>query len=167
MSEEIIDNIIENVIIPTRLEYRMTPGMATARFLKGMTERRILGERCPVCAKVYVPPRGSCATCAVATEEEVELAGTGTVTSFCVVNLQFYGSALEVPYVCASVLLDGSDLPFFGMVGGMPWSEVRMGLRVTAEWVHDADLGPTFESIKYFKPTGEPDAAFETYKEHL
>ncbi len=163
MSEE----MIKSVTIPSRVSYRMTPGMATARFLKGMTDGRILAQRCPRCEKVYVPPRGSCATCAIPTEEEVELPGTGTVTSFCVVNLQFYGSALEVPYVCASVLLDGSDLPFFGMIGEIPYDQVRMGLRVEAVWVDPDKRGPTFESIKYFRPNGQPDAAFETYKEHL
>lgn len=161
------EDIITEVTIPSSVGYRMTPGAATARFLRGMSEGRILGQRCPLCSKVYVPPRGSCATCAVATEDEVELSGDGTVTSFCVVNLQFYGSALDVPYVCASVLLDGSDLPFFGMVAEIPYAEVRMGLRVRAQWLPRAERGPTFESIKYFKPSGEPDAAFDSYKEHL
>ena len=30
-------------------------------------------------------------------------------------------------------------------------------MRVEAVWVDDADLGPTMESIKWFRPTGEPD----------
>ena len=30
-------------------------------------------------------------------------------------------------------------------------------MRVEAVWVDDADLGPNLESIKYFRPTGEPD----------
>jgi hypothetical protein len=29
------------------------------------------------------------------------------------------------------------------------------------------DLGPTMASVKYFRPTGEPDADFESYKEYL
>ena len=33
-----------------------------------------------------------------------------------------------------------------------------MGMRVEAVWVDDAELGPTIESIKWFRPTGEPDA---------
>ena len=71
----------------------------------GDSPKRILGERCPVCRKVYVPPRGSCPTDGVPTSEQVELAHTGIVTTFCVVNVQFYGQAMELPYVCATVLL--------------------------------------------------------------
>ena len=29
------------------------------------------------------------------------------------------------------------------------------------------DWGPTLASVKYFRPTGEPDADYETYKEYL
>jgi hypothetical protein len=40
-----------------------------------------------------------------------------------------------------------------------------MGLRVEAVWADE--LGPTMNSIKYWKPTGEPDADYETYRHHL
>ena len=150
---------------PIRLDYTTYTGTAQARFLKGITQKRILGERCPVCGKVYVPPRGSCPTDGVATSEQVELTGTGIVTTFCVVNIPFAGQAVDCPYVSASVLLDGADIPLFGLIQEIPWEEVRMGLRVEAVW--DDEVRPTLESIKYYRPTGEPDADYETYREHL
>jgi hypothetical protein len=42
-----------------------------------------------------------------------------------------------------------------------------MGTRVRAEWVDDADLAPTLESIRYFVPTGEPDVPFADIEAHL
>ena len=33
-----------------------------------------------------------------------------------------------------------------------------MGMRVRAVWAPDEELGPTLASIKWFEPTGEPDA---------
>ena len=42
-----------------------------------------------------------------------------------------------------------------------------MGMRVEAVWVEPEELRPTLESIKYFRPTGEPDAPYDSYKEHL
>ena len=42
-----------------------------------------------------------------------------------------------------------------------------MGLRVEAVWVDPEDLGPTLASVKYFRPTGEPDADYESFKEYL
>jgi uncharacterized OB-fold protein len=158
---------VRGIRTPARLDYRFTAGTATSRFLRGIAEKRILGQRCPVCGKVYVPPRGSCPTDGVATEEEVELPHTGIVTTFCVVNVQFYGQEIEVPYVCATVLLDGADIGLFGLVQEIPFDRVRMGMRVEAVWAPDDEMTTDLKSIKYWKPTGEPDAAYETYREHV
>ena len=35
--------------------------------------------------------------------------------------------------------------------------DVRIGMRLEAVWVDDADLRPNLESIKYFRPIDEPD----------
>jgi uncharacterized OB-fold protein len=148
---------VRSVRTPARLDYRFTPGVATSRFLHAIAEKRIMGERCPICRKVYVPSRGACPTDGVPTEEQVELPHTGTVTSFCVVNLQFYGQGMEIPYVSANILLDDSHLPIMHLIQEVPADQVRTGMRVEAVWVPDDEMGPTLESIKWFKPTGEPD----------
>lgn len=161
------DEVVKLIETPARLDYTFTAGTATTRFLQGIAEKRILGERCGVCGKVYVPPRGSCPTDGVPTTEQVELPDRGIVTTFCVVNIQFSAGVMEVPYVCATVLLDGADIGLFGLVQGIPFDQVRMGLRVEAEWVDDADLGPTMTNVKWWKPTGEPDAPYESFREHV
>lgn len=155
---------VRSMRTPARLDYRFTAGEATSRFLRGIAQKRILGERCPVCQKVYVPPRGACPTDGVPTREQVELPDTGIVTTFCVVNLDFTGRGLDIPYVSATVLLDGADIGLFALISEVPYDEVRMGMRVEAVWVADAEIGPTLESIKWFRPTGEPDADYETYR---
>jgi uncharacterized protein len=158
---------VRSLTAPARLEYRFTAGEATSRFLRGVATKRLLGERCGACGKVYVPPRGACPTDGVPTVEQVELPPTGVVTTFCVVNLQFYGQAMEVPYVCATVLLDGADIGLFGLVQEIPFDQVRMGMRVEAVWVDDDELAPTFTSVRGWRPTGEPDAPYEAYREHV
>jgi uncharacterized OB-fold protein len=161
------DDIVYSLVTPVRLEYTFRAGQAQTRFLRALAEGRIVGQRCPVCAKVYVPPRGSCPTCAVATRDEVELKGTGTVTSFCIVNLPFAGQAVKPPYASVSVLLDGADIPLFHLVQEIPTEDVRMGLRVEAVWAPREEWGPGMENIRHFRPTGESDAPFESYKDHL
>ena len=156
---------IKSIVTPVRLEYTITAGEAQSRFLRNVAAGRLIGERCPGCKKVYVPPRGACPTCAVPTREEVELGQTGTITTFCVVNIPYEGRVLELPYVAAAILLDGADIAIFHLIQEIPASEVRMGLRVRAVW--DKALRPSLESILYFKPAGEPDASDESYREHI
>jgi uncharacterized OB-fold protein len=159
--------LMDTIETPARLDYTFTAGQATSRFLKGIAQKKIFGERCGPDGKVYVPPRGSDPVLGKPTTEQVEVSHCGTVTSFCVVNLQFYGQEMEVPYVCALVLLDGASLAIFALIQEIPYDQVHPGMRVEAVWVDDKDLGPTLESIKYFRPNGEPDAPFESYKEHV
>ncbi len=147
------------IITPIRVEYTYTAGRAPSRFLRGLTERRFIGQRCPQCGGVYVPPRGSCAMCGVATEGEVEVGPKGTITMFCIVNLPFYGQQIKPPYACASIQLDGADISLFHLIQECPADQVHMGMRVEPVWVEGSELLPSMESVKYFRPTGEPDAS--------
>ena len=70
------------------------------------------------------------------------------------------------PFACAHVLLDGADLPFFALIQECPFDEVRMGMRVEAVWAPKEEIAATFESIRYFRPIDEPDASYDSYKEH-
>jgi uncharacterized OB-fold protein len=159
--------LVKSIRTPARLDYTFTAGVAKSKFLRGLANKQILGERCPKCGLVYVPAQGACPTDGVPTEGTVELPHVGTVTTFCVVNVQFYGQAMELPYVSALILLDGSDIPIMHLIQETAAEDVHMGLRVEAVWVPDDEIGPTLESIKYFRPTGEPDADFETYKDNV
>ncbi len=158
---------IRTIKTPIHLDFQVIAGRDFARFLRAIAEGKLIGRRCPSCKKVYVPPRGACPTCAVIMGEEVPVADTGTVATFCIVNVPYEGQTMKLPYVYASVLLDGSDIPFPHLIQGIEAKDVRMGLRVRAEWVPAAELRPTMESIRWFVPTGEPDAPFEAYKDHL
>ena len=147
---------VRSVRTPAKLEYTYTAGQATTRFLNGIAQRKILGERAPG-GKVYVPSRGADPELGKPTSEQVELPHTGTLTSFCVVNVAFYGQGMEIPYTAGLILLDGADLPMMCLLQEVDVKDVRIGMRLEAVWVDDADLKPNLESIKYFRPIDEPD----------
>jgi uncharacterized OB-fold protein len=152
---------------PTSLTYTYSPGRAATRFLRAIEQKRLMGQRCTGCGKVYIPPRGACARCGLPTEEQVPVSDKGTIVSFCIVRVPSENIQLELPYVAGSVLLDGADIPFQALVAEVKPESVRMGMRVQAVWVPDAELKPSFTNIKWFRPTGEPDVPFERFKEHL
>lgn len=165
MSEE--QKPVTNIKTPMRLEYRYSAGEATSRFLRGIGQGKILGQRCPSCTKVYVPPRGSCPRCAVPTTDEVRVSDKGTITTFAIVRVPSENIDVPLPFASVHVLLDGADVPFFSVVQECPVDEIRIGMRVEAVWVPKEELAPTLASIRYFKPSGEPDVPFEKLQEHL
>jgi uncharacterized protein len=151
------------IITPVRLHYEHTASPGESAYLRGLAEGRLLGQRCGVCGKVYIPPRGTCPADGVPTHDEVELPDNGTVTSFCIVNVGYPGQralGFTPPYVAAAVLLDGADIAFQHLILGCDPGDVRMGMRVRAVW---NDSG----SVSHFAPTGEPDAPYESYARHL
>jgi uncharacterized OB-fold protein len=158
---------VRSIRTPIRIEYQFSPGQAASRFLRAVAEGRIVGQRCPVCHKVYVPPRGSCPVDGVPTTDEVELPDTGTVTTFCVVRVPFKGMRVELPYVTAQILLDGANIAMMHLIAGVPAEQVRMGMRVKAVWRPREEWGTTLENITWFEPTGEPDADYDTFKAYL
>ncbi|MFJ9389260.1 Zn-ribbon domain-containing OB-fold protein [Nocardioides sp. NPDC101246] len=158
---------VSRIVTPVSLDYHYAASPEESSFFRGLAEGRILGQRCPKCRKVYVPPRGACPTDGVPTAEEVELSQVGTVTTFCIVNVPFLGQKIKPPYVSAYVLLDGADIALQHLILDIPAEEVRMGMRVEAVWKPRDEWGTSIENISHFAPADEPDADFDSYKHHL
>jgi uncharacterized OB-fold protein len=155
------------VVTPVELDYLYAASPEESAFYRGLAEGRLLGQRCPSCGKVYIPPRSACPSDGTPTTDEVELPDVGTVTTFCIVNVPFLGQKITPPYVSAYVLLDGADIAFLHLILDIPADEVRMGMRVKAVWKPREEWSTTIENISHFAPTDEPDADYETYKQHL
>lgn len=158
---------ITMVTTPIRLLVEHAASAQETRYLRGLKEGRLLGQRCPACGKVYIPPRGACPVDGVPTEAEVELPDRGIVTTFCIVNVPFLGQRIQPPYVAAYVLLDGADIAFLHLILDCPADEVRMGMRVEAVWKPPEEWEFGLQNITHFRPTGEPDASYDSFKEHL
>lgn len=161
------DQPVTRVVTPVSLDYKYAASPEESAFYSALLEGKIVGQRCPACRKVYVPPRSACPADGVAPTELVELPDVGTLTTFCIVNVPFLGQKITPPYVSAYVLLDGADIAFLHLILDIPADEVRMGMRVKAVWKPRDEWGTTIENIDHFSPTGEPDADYDTYKHHL
>jgi uncharacterized OB-fold protein len=158
---------VEIVTTPVSLTVQHSASAQETTYLLGLEQGRLIGQRCPVCSKVYVPPRGACPVDGVPTVENVELPDRGIVTTFCVVNVPFYGQKITPPYVAAYVLLDGADIAFLHLILECDAADVRMGMKVEAVWRPREEWVPGLQNIEYFRPTGEADAPYDSFKEHL
>ena len=159
MSEEKQD--VTAIVTPTRLVYEWRATGAQAEFLDRIAGGQLIGQRCPECEKVYCPPGGNCPRCSVATTETVDVADRGTIITFCIVRVPSENIDLKLPYCAANILLDGSDMPFTALLGECEAQDVRIGMRVEAVWTPREEWSNSFENIRYFRPTGEPDVPVE------
>ena len=149
------------------LPYHYVAGDCRARYLHALKEKKILGARCAKTGKVFVPPVIASPESFAPCEEFVEIADRGIVTTYCVVNIPVIGRNIEIPYVAASIALDGADISIFAMIQECKPQDVRMGMRVEAVWKPDGERQGDHEDIQYFRPTGEPDAPRESFLHRL
>ncbi|MEI7782670.1 MAG: OB-fold domain-containing protein [Planctomycetota bacterium] len=155
------------LISPSNLAVQHTASRPESIFLRALKEGTLLGARSGDNGKVYFPPREADPATGKELDQFVQLPDTGTVTTFAIINIPFAGQKIKPPYVAAYVLLDGADIPFLHLVTDIDAADVRMGMRVQAVWkpLEERDFG--IDTIDYFRPTGEPDAEYDTYKHHL
>jgi uncharacterized OB-fold protein len=148
---------VTGVEAPIFLTYNFTAGEATSRFLSAVKEGRLVGQRCPQCNNVYVPPRGSCAACGVATVEEVEVSDKATVESFTIVWIPIPNNPIKPPYIIANLVADGSNISFIHLMSECVNEDVHIGQRVQAVWKEEQEWTYAMNNIRYFKPLAEAD----------
>jgi uncharacterized protein len=154
------------LVVPTTIEIQHTASLPESTFLRALEEGKLVGSRTGPNGKVYFPAREADPGTGLATDEFVELPDRGTVTTYAIINIPFAGQRIKPPYVAAYVLLDGADIPFLHLVTEIDAADVRMGMRVEAVWKPREEWGLGIDNIDYFRPTGEPDADYDTYKHH-
>jgi uncharacterized OB-fold protein len=153
-------------VTPSSIEIQHTASLPESKFLRGLEEGKLLGARSGKGGKVYFPAREADPATGQPLDQFVELPDKGTVTTFAIINIPFAGQRIKPPYVAAYVLLDGADIPFLHLILEIEAADVRMGMRVQAVWKPREEWGLGIDNIDYFRPTGEPDADYDTYKHH-
>ena len=161
--KEGIKYVAANVYLP----YHYVAGDYKALYLHALKDKKILGSKCSKTGKVFVPPIVNSPESFAPADELVEVADRGVITTFCIVNIPVIGRDVELPYVAASVALDGAAISIFAMIQECKPENVRMGMRVEAVWKADGEREGSHEDILYFRPTGEPDAPQEFYINRL
>jgi hypothetical protein len=106
------------------------PDYDSAFYWSGLQERRLLVLACNRCSYLIHPPVAGCPQCSGTDLGERELAGTGTIYSYTVVNREF-APGIKPPFIVAIVQLDEqADLRMMSNLVDVKIGEVRMGQRV-------------------------------------
>jgi len=154
------------IVTPSQIEIQHTASHPESTFLRALEQGKLLGARSGAGGKVYFPPKEADPATGRELDEFVELPDKGTVTTFAIINIPFAGQKIKPPYVAAYILLDGADIPFLHLVTEIEAADVRMGMRVEAVWKPREEWGLGIDNIDHFRPSGEPDADYDTYKHH-
>ena len=134
------------------LPYQYFAGAVGSKFLVALRdEKKILGQRCPQCNRVSIPPRKHCEKCfADLSESWVELGHTGEITNFTIVNYAEPYLPVKAPYILALIRLEGSNTPIAHIVQGIATDKVQIGMKVKAVFA-EKRIGSMMD-IMHFAP---------------
>lgn len=114
--------------------YTWWVGEVGSRFLISLRDdAKILGNRCPRCNTVYVPPRKNCGRCFVDIDGFVELSDQGTVSAHNIVRFNYPLQPAEPPFAYALIRLDGADVSLIHIIKDN-LAGLKNGVRVKAKF---------------------------------
>jgi uncharacterized OB-fold protein len=128
--------------------YTRSTGPVVGRFLTGLKNRRIVGNRASD-GRVVVPPMEYDPVTANPLDEFVDVGQEGVIVSWCWVAEPREAHPLDEPFAWAMVRLDGADIPMVHCVRAPDQAALATGARVRAHWAEET-IG-FITDIRYFE----------------
>jgi uncharacterized OB-fold protein len=138
------------------LDFAVNLGDVHRKFFEGLEDKQVIGNECPDCGNVFIPPQPHCDECFVETVGWRETDGTGVIESY-VVTYSKFRNMPEPPYVSGAIRIGDSDKSLLHFVDGVDYDDaeglmekVETGMEVEPVWADDRE--GSIEDIEYFQP---------------
>ena len=175
------ENAITEMDAYCDLTYIDNASPTTRLWAEALMQARLIGQKCPQCARTIIGPRGMCSVCAIELDEShvIEVPGRGVVSNFTVVTpVQYHGQTETEPFARCSIMLDGVDAVIAQQeILDLPVSDIRVGMHVEIVWAPDSERnvddidnrsrGSGGDAILGWRPTGEPDESADLYLDRM
>ena len=144
-------------------------------FSEATAREKLIGSKCPGCAREYTMGRSYCPICSLelTPEHDIELPQTGTITNFTIITpIQYPGQTETEDFARCMVKLDDHDVTLgFQPVIDTPVDQIRVGMRVSCVFASEAERSEGLRAgnqnlagyIVGWIPTGEPDVEGADY----
>lgn len=136
---------------PRRWRYTCSAGPIRSRFLLYLRDQqKIMGTRCSICGRVYVPARPLCLQCYEDMGEWVEVSKRGVLETYTILYQKSPVIPEKGPYAIGVIKLEGADTGLVHRLGEADFSQIRIGMRLEAVFakLRKGDI----RDILYFRP---------------
>jgi len=138
------------------LDYSVPLGSAYTAFMENLKEKRLVGNRCEKCNRLYVPVRPFCDICCETTSEPFEVDQTGKVIGYTVYCLDSLGLP-DPPFAQAIIKIGDAANSLLHFIAGIDYTDaedlnnkIKIGMKVKPVWAEER-TGDILD-IKHFKP---------------
>jgi len=147
-----------------RLPFKQSAGQYLTKFLLELRDNaRIIGNKCPECRRINLPPNIVCGWCKIRVEDKpenwVELSDRGTVARFLEITERdtnpLTGELLGKINPGAQILLEGTEAerctPLYHILEETDIKKIYIGMHVQAVWRPQKERIGNLKDILYFK----------------
>ena len=133
----------EKVIISNkgmvRAEYAFWVGQYMDKFYDALEKKKIVGNKCPKCGDVFVPPRKICGKCNVVIPLDknwIDLPNTGTLINYTITpyRVNDRGSRTAKSQIIGMIRIDGSNTGIVYRLLDIESKDVKTGMKLKIEW---------------------------------
>jgi uncharacterized OB-fold protein len=137
-------------------DYNFWVGKYMDKFYDGLESKQIIGNKCPSCDKVFVPPRKVCGSCFKTIKFDsnwVELKDTGILRNYTATTLAVSESGKtksSEPILIGIVQIEGGDTALVYPLLGIQENDLKIGMKFQTVWNEERKGHP--KDIKGFTP---------------
>lgn len=134
----------EKVIIANkgliRAEFAFWVGEYMDRFYDALENKQFIGNKCPECGNIFVPPRKICGKCNKTIPLDkywVDLPETGTLLNYTVTYYKVNERTtrkVKKPQIIGMIQIDGSNTGIVYRLLNITPKEVKIGMKVKTVW---------------------------------
>ncbi len=137
MSEEKV--IVANKGL-VRADFAFWVGQYMDRFYDALENKKFIGNKCPECGNIFVPPRKICGKCnkTIPLDKNwVELPETGTLLNYTVTYYKVNDRTtrkVKKPQIIGMIQIDGSNTGIVYRLLNVDPDDVKVGMKVKVVW---------------------------------
>jgi len=123
-----------------RAEFAFWVGRYMDKFYDAFENKKIIGNKCPKCGDVFVPPRKICGKCNIMIpfdQNWVDLPDTGTLKNYTITYYKINDRAtrkVKKPQIIGMVQIDGSNTAIIYRLLDIEPEEVKIEMKVKVVW---------------------------------
>ncbi len=123
-----------------RAEFAFWVGRYMDKFLAEFENKKIIGNKCPKCEDIFVPPRKICGKCNQKIDFEgnwVDLPDTGFLKNYTITYYKINDRAsrkVKKPQIIGMIQIDGSNTAIVYRLLDIEPEEVKIGMKLKILW---------------------------------
>jgi uncharacterized OB-fold protein len=138
-----------------RADFAFWVGQYMDKFYDALEKKKIIGNKCPKCGDVFVPPRKFCGKCIEKIPLDknwVDLPDTGILQNYTITLYKVNDRSIrkvKKPQIIGMVRIDGSHTAIVNRLLNIAPEEVKTGMKVKVKWEEKTKGNPS--DIKGFE----------------